>query len=112
MTEPDAVPAIPEPTQPARLPFGLSADALREWREHLDSLSEEEAVRIIRDDIKAIRLLSRYYVGVRAVFCGRMYLAGAPLRTISKAAGVADSYVSRRAREFGLPLRTIRTRRR
>jgi hypothetical protein len=102
---------IPQPTAPARLPFGVPPETALAWRERLDDLPDDEArIRAVREELAAARALAKYIGGWRAYFWARWYIAGATVRAISRAAGVADTYISRMFRELGLEPRVVRAR--
>lgn len=103
---------LPEPTLPDDLPIGLSLDRLRAWRQSLDDLPDDLArLSAVRDELERVRVTARYVTGLRAVFAVRCYEADVSVTEIGRAAGVRDTYVSRRAREVGLEPRLVRGKR-
>lgn len=105
----EQIDVVPQPVLPERLPFGMTPETVLEWRARLDALPDDEArIRAVRDELRTARALAEYLVGCRAYFCGRWYLIGATVRAIALAAGVSDTYVSRRVRRFGLEPRRTR----
>lgn len=100
---------MPEPVPPARLPFGVTVQAVQAWRDALDGLPDDAArVRAVREEMRALRALSVYATVVQRRAAIRMYLTGATVRAVAKAAGVSDTYVSRRIRKVGLEGRQVR----
>lgn len=92
----------PQPDLPQTLPFGVPIEPVRALVDRLDSLSSDaERVAVIRDELHTVRALATYLTRWRTFYCSRMWLANVPTRVIAKAAGVRDTYVSRRAREMG-----------
>jgi hypothetical protein len=106
--DPDEVDAtvdrvMPEPAIPARLPYGLDPEAVQLWRDALDGIRDDEAkVRAAREELRAVRALADYVTAVQRRYAIRMYLLGATVRAVAKAAGVSDTYVSRRIKILGL----------
>jgi hypothetical protein len=85
---------------------------VRALLDYLDSLESDEArVAVIRDELRTVRSLAKYLTGWRSFYCSRMWLANIPTHVIAMAAGVRDTYVSRRARDLGYPPRRIDKRR-
>jgi hypothetical protein len=111
-----AVAAGVEPPSPPDLPPGLpSVVPVEHVQTLLDRLagleSDIERVQVIREELRDLRALAKYLTRWRSFYCTRLWLADFPTHAIAKAAGVADSYVSKRAKRFGLPPRRIDKRR-
>jgi hypothetical protein len=105
-----ALPPTPDP--PQALPFNAPIDAVRALIERLDALDDDQSrVAVIRDELRTVRALAKYLTNWRTFYCSRMWLANVPTHVIAKAAGVRDTYVSRRAREMGYPPRRTDKRR-
>lgn len=105
-------PLPPEPDAPARLPSITPVERVRVLLARLDGMdNDHERVCALREELRAVRGLVRYLAAWRSFYCIRLWLADVPTHLIAKAAGVADSYVSRRARQLGLPPRRIDKRR-
>lgn len=103
---------VPAPGVPAALPFAVPVELVYLLLDRLAGMEDDlERLRAIRDELRALRLLAKALSGWRSFYCTRLWLADFGTRVIAKAAGVADSYVSRRAKKFGLPPRRIDKRR-
>jgi hypothetical protein len=104
--------SVPEPDLPAPLPTVAPVEHVRALLDRLGALTSDiERVEVIRDELHALRTLAKYLTRWRSFYCIRMWLADVPTHVIAKAAGVADTYVSKRARENGLaPRRNDRRR--
>lgn len=98
MAEPPSDHSVyPEPEIPARLPLGLTSEAVRAWREDLWRLDGNEAgVRAAREELRVVRDLEAYVTEVQRVHGMLMHDEGASNRAIARAAGVSDSYIARR----------------
>lgn len=102
----------PQPDLPQALPFGVPVEPVRVLLDYLDGLDSDEArVAVIRDELHTVRALAKYLTRWRTFYCSRMWLADIPTHVIAMAAGVRDTYVSRRAREMGYPPRRTDKRR-
>lgn len=102
----------PRPEVPSDLPSVAPVENLQALLDRLDGMAtDEERVQCIRDELRSLRVLVRFFIGMRSHYCSRMWLADIPTHVIAKAAGVADSYVSKRARQVGFPPRRTDRRR-
>lgn len=109
---PDGIALPPEPVMPTQLPSVAPVEYVQALLDRLGGLdSDIERVEAIREELRALRALGRYLASWRSVYCSWLWLTDVPVHIIAKAAGVADTFVSRRARELGFPPRRIDKRR-
>lgn len=103
---------VPAPGIPAALPTGVAAEQLYLLLDRLAGMEDDlQRLTVVREELRALRKLTVALAGWRSFYCTRLWLAEVPTRVIAKAAGVADSYVSKRAKRFGLPPRRVDKRR-
>jgi hypothetical protein len=109
---PNEAALVSEPDLPARLPAVAPVEHVKALLDRLGALTSDiERVEVIREELHALRTLAKYLTRWRTFYCVRMWLADVPTHIIAKAAGVADTYVSKRARDHGLaPRRNDRRR--
>lgn len=115
MTEPSERPGdygVPSPEVPVRLPSTVPVEGVYTLLDRLTGMDDDlERVEAIRDELHALRVLAKHLASWRSFYCARLWLANIPTHVIAKAAGVADSFVSKRAKKWGLPPRRIDKRR-
>lgn len=105
-----ALPSVPD--IPHVLPLGMPVDAVHALLDRLDALGDDQArVAVIRDELRAARALAKYLTRWRSFYCSRMWLAEVPALVIAEAAGVASTFISKRARDLGYPMRRSDRRR-
>lgn len=115
MIEPSQRPedyGVPVPDVPANPPFAVPVEHIYLLLDRLAGMADDlQRVEAIREELHALRVLTKHIAGWRSYYCTRLWLANLPTHVIALAAGVADTYVSKRAKKYGLPPRRVDRRR-